>query len=617
MQHSRFDVRKRIFTVIFAFGAATAAQQAPAGTSMAEYAVELAAPTYLTIDEMPDPMQFLPPPPTWTSPLFAGDYAAYLWGKTVRPTERGKKAIVQAAYLFDEISRFFSEPFGLEISREKTPAIYKVLYKGVTTAMHSYVRTKKTYARLRPFVRYNESTPFPEDEATLRNNGSYPSGHTVRGWCLGLLASEINPAGQNGLLKLGYEWGESRIIIGYHWKSDVEAARALASAVYSRLHTSEDFLSDMAAARREFAKLTEKPKASGSGVKMLRTESAAVQNAKRNAVASLKKLGPTITDFEIRRKKNIPGKRAAFYIDDVIWIFRELAERKPKSCWDHRFLGHLKEAHEKYGLKVQLNVFYRDDFYYGAKTAAFTLKDMPDTWRAEFQAAKPWLRFGFHSLQEFPDYPWINASYDDVKYTWDLTAAEVERFAGPGMFALAVTPHWGPMSKEGCIALKDCGAKLVWVSRGDRWEYNGDKSLLPYGHAMRIEQFRKPETAVYWRTGGGDDISVSACGYNHLMAEEVKKTRGTYNWVHDRSTGVNFKAFSLGGTCLNLLNLEDVTKALDANGRPELYIYATHEEYYYRHYALFQPDYCEKTLIAAKWMHDNGYEYCFIEDSAD
>ena len=255
MQHSRFDVRKRIFAVIFAFGAATAAQQAQAGTSMGEYAIELAAPTYLTVDEMPDPMQFLPPPPTWTSPLFAGDYAAYLWGKTVRPTERGKQAVEQAAYLFDEISVFFSKPFGMEISREKTPAIYKVLFKSVVTAMHSYVKTKKTYARKRPFVRYGEGTPFPEDEEHLKDNGSYPSGHTVRGWCLGLLAAEINPARQNELLKLGYEWGESRIIIGYHWKSDVEAARALASAVYARLHASEEFLADMAAARREFAKL--------------------------------------------------------------------------------------------------------------------------------------------------------------------------------------------------------------------------------------------------------------------------------------------------------------------------------------------------------------------------
>ena len=250
------NIQRRIFSVAVALAAVAAAMRAGAGTSMVEYGRELAAPKYFEIEDMPDPMRFLPPPPGWTSPLFAGDYAAYLWGKTVRSTERGRQAVEQAAYLFDEISAFFSKPFGMEISREKTPAIYKVLFKSVVTAMHSYVLTKKTYARKRPFVRYGEGTPFPEDEEHLRNNGSYPSGHTVRGWCLGLLSAEINPARQNELLKLGYEWGESRIIIGYHWKSDVEAARALASAIYARLHASEEFLADMAAARREFAKLT-------------------------------------------------------------------------------------------------------------------------------------------------------------------------------------------------------------------------------------------------------------------------------------------------------------------------------------------------------------------------
>lgn len=256
MSDSCLRLSKRIAAGAFALAAAALSLQTAAATSMADYAKELAAPTYLTIGEMPDPMEFLPPPPAWTSPLFAGDHAAYLWGKTVRPTERGDRAVAQAAYLFDEISAFFSKPFGLEISRERTPAIHKVLYKGVVTAMHSYVHAKKTYARKRPFVRYGEPTPFPEDEEHLKDNGSYPSGHTVRGWCLGLLMSEINPARQNELLKLGYEWGESRIIIGYHWKSDVEAARALASAVYARLHASEDFIADMAAARQEFKRLT-------------------------------------------------------------------------------------------------------------------------------------------------------------------------------------------------------------------------------------------------------------------------------------------------------------------------------------------------------------------------
>ena len=354
-----------------------------------------------------------------------------------------------------------------------------------------------------------------------------------------------------------------------------------------------------------------------AGAAMLKSEPKAAQDAKRAALAGLRELGPTITDFTVMRKKDVPGRRAAFYIDDVIWIFRDLAVQRPKSCWDHRFLGHLKECHEKYGLKLQLNIFYRNDFYYGARASEFTLRDMPDTWKAEFQAAKDWFRFGFHSISEFPDYPWINASYDDVKYTWDLLNREVERFAGPGMFALAVTPHWGPMSKEGCIALKDCGAKVVWVSRGRRWAYDGNRSILPYGHAARVENFRKPETAIYWRAGGGDDISVSACGYNHLVESQVEKTKGTYNWIHDNATGVNFKAFTSGGPCLNLWKIEDIPAAFANTADKEFNLYATHEEYFYRDYFAYQPDYCDKLFTAAKWIYDHGYSYIFIEESVD
>ena len=232
-------------------------------------------------------------------------------------------------------------------------------------------------------------------------------------------------------------------------------------------------------------------------IRNVRAESPERQAEKRRALESAKELGPTITDVEVRRTRDIKGNRAAFYLDDVIFVFRDLVREKPKSCWDHFLLSAFKEAHEKYGLKAQFNVFYRNDFYYGARGAEFTLRDMPDTWRDEFQAAKDWFRFGFHSYAEFPDYPWLNASYDDVKFTWDLITREVERFAGPGMFAKAVTPHWGPMSKEGCVALKDCGVKAIWCSAGKRYAYDGDRTVLPYGHGMRIENFRKPETAMF------------------------------------------------------------------------------------------------------------------------
>ena len=349
----------------------------------------------------------------------------------------------------------------------------------------------------------------------------------------------------------------------------------------------------------------------------IRAESPEQQARKRTALESLKELGPTITDVEIRRTKNISGKRAAFYLDDVFFIFRDLAHQRPKSCWSHPLFAAFREAHEKYGLKAQFNVFYRNDAYYGARGAEFTLKDMPATWRDEFQAAKDWFRFGFHSYSEFPDYPWINASYDDVKFTWEAITREVERFAGPGMFAKAVTPHWGSMSKEGCLALKDCGATAIYCSAGRRYEYTGDRTLLPYGHGMRIENGRKPEAALSWRAGGGDDISIAARSYNHLLPEQVNITRGTYNWLHDKATGCNFTTFGCGAPCLNLYRLEDIPARMARVLDNEFLVHATHEEYWFKDYFAYQPDSREKLLAACKAVHDAGYLYMFIEDKID
>ena len=212
--------------------------------------------TYFTADEMPNGVVFLPSPPDTTSILFISDYAQYMWGKTIRNTERGQEAIDHVVTSVSEMATLFSKPFGMTISREATPAIYKMLLKAIPTLRLSAVHPKETYMRKRPYVRMNETTPVPQEEEELRNSGSYPSGHAIRGWGMALLLAEINPAAQDALLKLGYEWGESRVILGYHWQTDIDAAIALASASYARLHTSQEFLDDMAKAHEEYARLS-------------------------------------------------------------------------------------------------------------------------------------------------------------------------------------------------------------------------------------------------------------------------------------------------------------------------------------------------------------------------
>ncbi len=103
-----------------------------------------------------------------------------------------------------------------------------------------------------------------------------------------------------------------------------------------------------------------------------------------------KSLGPIITDWVFRQSKSVTGKKAAMYIDDAIWIFRDLTRQRPKSMFDNPFLGALKAAHDRYGLKLQINCFYRTDVFYGMDE--FSLADMTDAYRGEWQASKDWLR---------------------------------------------------------------------------------------------------------------------------------------------------------------------------------------------------------------------------------
>ncbi len=212
---------------------------------------------YFTSKQMPDMIKFLPEPPDTTSTRFVNDIMQYMWGKTQRlDTVRANIAIRDAVYGLETIISEFSEPFGLQISAEGTPEIYKVLKDGLATCDSVCKLPKEHYMRIRPFMRFNEPTLVPEQEESHRTNGSYPSGHTILGWSAALLLMEINPAAQDTLLARGYMYGDSRIIAGYHWQSDVDAARLAASAAYAKLHTSERFLEQMAKARSEFVEKT-------------------------------------------------------------------------------------------------------------------------------------------------------------------------------------------------------------------------------------------------------------------------------------------------------------------------------------------------------------------------
>ena len=208
---------------------------------------------YFSFRELPNMLKWCPAPPDTVGAAFAYDIMQYMWGKQMRQNkERAEIAIRDAVYSLECIMQEFSEPFGLKMSEEDTPEIYKLLRDAKVTCENISNFPKFYYKRIRPFMRFHEHTLTPQFEPELRRNFSYPSGHTILGWCSALLLSEINPERADTILTRGMMYGESRVIVGAHWQSDVDAGRLAAAAVYARMHTSERFLEQMQLARQEF-----------------------------------------------------------------------------------------------------------------------------------------------------------------------------------------------------------------------------------------------------------------------------------------------------------------------------------------------------------------------------
>lgn len=212
---------------------------------------------YLTIDDVVNSAEFLPPPPDSTSALWLVDVEQYRRGKALRATERGRQALRDAFVHADSLPQAFSEAFGHVISPEATPATFRLITHMREDAGDLATRhAKQHYQRPRPFMVFGEPTPLPEQEAELRTNGSYPSGHSAIGYAVALVLAEVNPARAQEIMQRGFDIGESRVILGFHFDSDVRAGRQCASMVVPLLHANPEFLRDLSAAKREIQLLT-------------------------------------------------------------------------------------------------------------------------------------------------------------------------------------------------------------------------------------------------------------------------------------------------------------------------------------------------------------------------
>ncbi len=253
-------------------------------------------------------------------------------------------------------------------------------------------------------------------------------------------------------------------------------------------------------------------------------------------------------------------KKFCFTVDDNIRFFQALSTENADSLFSNPYLAMYKRLHEKYRLKVQLNLFY--------EMPGFDLSQMTERFKTEWAENSHWLKLSFHSRLENVD-PYRTSGYNEV-YT-DCTAVhnEIQRFAGRQSLGKTTTIHYCRTTAEGLRALRDLGVQgllgLFGTDESPRDSYSlpeSDASLLRKGEILHRH------------------------GFDFYSIDLVMNRYGREELLH---------------------------RLREMLHRNELRV-MIHEQYFYPDYPDYQPDFEEKLDQAFGLLHENGYESCFAEE---
>ncbi len=129
-----------------------------------------------------------------------------------------------------------------------------------------------------------------------------------------------------------------------------------------------------------------------------------------------------------------------FSIDDMFDVLIEVTD-KNMPLFQHPLMALLKEMHDRYGMHVDLELFYQKEIDGFVRT----LKEVRSL-REELLAAGDWIHFGPHAL-DYQTAP-FEQSPEDQKKVFDDIYREIDRFAGSDMHGQWVRLHFYSESFE-------------------------------------------------------------------------------------------------------------------------------------------------------------------------
>ena len=247
---------KRFFLalLIFSLGNSLVEASDPAEDALRERMIKAGLlPGYLQAASIPSGIDLLPPPPAEGSAAAARDREGNERILASADSSRQQQAKIDAATVFPGVTHSFACALGMEIGDATTPALYRLLRRSLADFGLSTRPVKQKYMRPRPFLVNGKPPCTPNEIETLRNDGSYPSGHSAYGFGWGLILASVAPDRTDAVMRRGIDFGDSRQVCNVHWPSDVEQGRVVAAAVFARLQAEPAFRSDFEAARAELS----------------------------------------------------------------------------------------------------------------------------------------------------------------------------------------------------------------------------------------------------------------------------------------------------------------------------------------------------------------------------
>ena len=167
---------------------------------------------FLTMEELPNAIKFLPAPPT-SGAAYDEDVKYYEWGKEQRKDPKVSELCLRQDTM--DVTTIFNDALGFKLLSYENKEILDLVSWAVKDARKVSGPAKEYYKRLKPFQVFHEASLKDNAKSAVSSSTfAYPSGHAVRSWTYAFVLADVAPEYTNVLNKCADDYSMGRVIMG-------------------------------------------------------------------------------------------------------------------------------------------------------------------------------------------------------------------------------------------------------------------------------------------------------------------------------------------------------------------------------------------------------------------